>query len=61
MTMGPPQLTPRHLAVLGVLRERPGATPQAIARELGFTVDEVVQLLEDLRRAGHLPPNDPQA
>jgi DNA-binding MarR family transcriptional regulator len=58
MTLGPPKLTPRHLAVLGILRERPRATPEAIARELGFALDEVVQLLEDLRRSGHIPRTD---
>jgi hypothetical protein len=46
-------LTPRHWAVLGSLRfDRGPATPEVIARELGFDLEEVVKLLDDLKRAG---------
>jgi len=45
-----PKLTPRHLAVLGVLQLAPGAiTPEAIAGELAFEVAEVMRLLDDLQ------------
>jgi hypothetical protein len=47
------RITPRHWAVVGSLRFGRGkATPEVIARELGFDLDEVIRLLGDLERAG---------
>jgi hypothetical protein len=47
------QLTPRHWAVLGSLRFGRGpATPEIIARELGFEVEDVAKMLADLEQAG---------
>jgi DNA-binding IclR family transcriptional regulator len=44
-----PPLTPRHLAVLGVLQLSPRPiTATAIAHELHFEVAEVLRLLEDI-------------
>jgi hypothetical protein len=41
------------LAVLGSLRFGRGkATPETIARELGFELDDVRKMLADLERAG---------
>jgi hypothetical protein len=42
-------LTPRHLAVIGVLQLTHGPiSAKAIARELGFEVAEVLRLLDDI-------------
>jgi predicted ArsR family transcriptional regulator len=44
-----PPLTPRHLAVIGVLQLSPGPmSAKAIADELHFEVVEVLRLLDDL-------------
>jgi len=43
------RLSPRHLAVRGILRLTPQPTAEAIAHELHFTVEEVNRLLEDLQ------------
>ena len=54
-------LSPRHWAVLGVLRVKRGpVAPEAIAAELHFEVDEVRKLLSDLQAAGYIrrPPSD---
>ena len=46
-------ITPRHWAVLGSLRFGRGkATPEIIARELGFEIAEVLKMLADLEQAG---------
>jgi len=51
-----PRLTPRHWGVLGVINLSPGRdpSPQEIADELHFPVEEVEQLLSDLRAQGYL-------
>ena len=44
-----PPLTPRHLAVLGVLQSSPGpVSAEIIADELHLDVMEVLRLLKDL-------------
>jgi len=43
------RLSPRHLAVRGLLRLTPRPTAETIALELHFTVEEVNRLLEDLQ------------
>jgi hypothetical protein len=64
----PPMLTPRHLAVQGILRLTPRPTPETIARELHFSLDEVNRLLDDLgaldrvgaaKGRGHSPREKP--
>ena len=46
-------LSARHWAVLGSLHFGRGpATPDIIARELGFELEEVLKMLGDLERAG---------
>jgi hypothetical protein len=48
-----PGLTPRHWAVLGSLGFGRGpATPEIIARELGFELDDVLKMLADPEQAG---------
>jgi len=55
MATNPPEpLTPRHLAVLGVLQQSPrDVSPSAIARVLHFKREEVLRLLDDLRSRGY--------
>jgi hypothetical protein len=52
---GPPKLTPRHLAVLGVWqRSLFSVSPKAIAAELHFEIAEANRLLNDLAARGYL-------
>lgn len=43
-----------HMFVLAVLRERPLASIEEIARALDLAVDDVLRLIDDLEAAGYV-------
>jgi hypothetical protein len=45
-------LTARHRAVVGSLRFGYALTPEVVARDLGFELDDVSKMIADLERAG---------
>lgn len=55
-----PRLTDEHFVVLAAIAERPGSTPENIARRLGRDVDEVLRLLGDLDASGMVKPGREQ-
>jgi hypothetical protein len=54
--MPPPTLhvTEEHLVLLALVRDFPGATPQALAERSHLVVDEVMRLLLELEVAGYI-------
>jgi hypothetical protein len=56
--MAKPQLRDAHFVVLGTIADKPGSTPEDVARLLGLDIDEVLRLLGDLDAAAMVTPGN---